>query len=46
VNTKEEIQKVAADNYRDAEGHAFSFSHCVKVLHQLPKFNLMVDDID
>jgi hypothetical protein len=46
VNTEEEIQKVAADNYRDAEGHAFTFSHCVEVLHQLPKFNPMVDDVD
>jgi hypothetical protein len=46
VNTEEEIQKVAADNYRDAEGHAFAFSHCVEVLHQLPKFNPMVDDAD
>jgi hypothetical protein len=46
VNTEEEIQKVAADNYRDAEGHAFAFFHCVEVLHQLPKFNPMVDDVD
>jgi hypothetical protein len=46
VNTEEEIQKVAADNYRDAEGHAFPFPHCVEVLHQLPKFNPMVDDAD
>jgi hypothetical protein len=46
VNTEEEIQKVAADNYRDAEGHAFAFSHCVEVLHHLPKFNLMVGDVD
>jgi hypothetical protein len=35
-----------ADNYRDAEGHTFAFSHCVDVLHQLPKFNPMVDDVD
>jgi hypothetical protein len=46
VNTKVEIQKVAADYYRDAEGHAFSFSHFVEVLRQLPKFNPMVDHVD
>jgi hypothetical protein len=46
VNTEEEIQKVAANNCRDVEGHAFPFSHCVKVLFQLPKFNPMVDDAD
>jgi hypothetical protein len=44
VNTKEEIQNVAANNYRGAKGHAFAFSHCVDVLHQLSKFNPMVDD--
>jgi hypothetical protein len=38
--------RLQADNYRDAEGHAFAFSHCVKVLHQLPKLNPMVDDAD
>jgi hypothetical protein len=46
VYTEEEIQKVAADNYRDAEGDAFGFSHCVEVLHQLLKFNPMIDDAD
>jgi hypothetical protein len=46
VNTDEEIQKVAAYNYSDAEGYAFAFSHCVEVLHQLPKFNPMVDDVN
>jgi hypothetical protein len=44
--TEEEWYKIAADNYRDAEGHAFVFIHCVKVLDQLPKFNPMVDDAD
>jgi hypothetical protein len=29
-----------------SEGHAFAFSHCVEVLHQVPKFNPMVDDVD
>jgi hypothetical protein len=43
---EEELYKIAADNYRDAEGHAFAFSHCVEVLQQLPKFNPMVDDAD
>jgi hypothetical protein len=38
VNTKEEIQKVAEFNYRYAEGRAFAFSHCVEVLHQLPRW--------
>jgi hypothetical protein len=42
--TEEEWYKIAADNYRDAEGHAFVFIHCVEVLHQLPKFNPMIDD--
>jgi hypothetical protein len=46
VNTEEEFKKVAADTYRDAEGHAFPFHHCVEVLQQLPKFNPMVDDVD
>jgi hypothetical protein len=45
VNTEVEIQKVAVDTYRDAEGHAFAFSHCVEVLQQLPKFNPVVDDV-
>jgi hypothetical protein len=45
--TEEEWYKIAADNYdRDAEGHAFVFSHCVKVLHQLAKFNPMVDEVN
>jgi hypothetical protein len=44
--TEEEWYKIAADNYRDAEGHAFPFLHCVEVLHQLPKFNPMIDDAD
>jgi hypothetical protein len=44
--TEEEWYKIAADNYRDAEGHAFAFIHCVEVLHQLPKFNPMIDDAD
>jgi hypothetical protein len=44
--TEEEWYKIAADNYRDAEGHAFPFLNCVEVLHQLPKFNPMVDDAD
>jgi hypothetical protein len=46
ANTEEAIHKVAADNYRDAEGHAFPFSHCAEVLQKLPKFNPMVDDVD
>jgi hypothetical protein len=46
VNTEEDIQKIAANNYRDADGHAFPFPHCVEVLHQLPKFNPLVDDAD
>jgi hypothetical protein len=44
--TEEEWYKIAADNYRDAEGRAFVFIHCVEVLHQLPKFNPMIDDAD
>jgi hypothetical protein len=43
---EEELYKIAVQNYRDAEGHAFSFSHCVEVLQQFPKFNPMVDDVD
>jgi hypothetical protein len=35
--TEEEWYKIAADNYRDAEGHAFPFLHCVETLQQLPK---------
>jgi hypothetical protein len=46
VNMDDEYHKLAADNYRDAEGHAFPFSHCVEVLQQLPTFNPMVDDAD
>jgi hypothetical protein len=42
--TEEEWYKIAADNYRDAEGHSSPFLHCVEVLHQLPKFNPMIDD--
>jgi hypothetical protein len=44
--TEEEWYKIAADNYRDAEGHSFAFLHCVEILHQLPKFNPMIDDAD
>jgi hypothetical protein len=32
VNMEQEIHKVAADNYSEGEGHAFLFSHWVKVL--------------
>jgi hypothetical protein len=46
VNTEEEIHKVATDNYRDADGHAFAFCYCVEVLQKLPKFNPMVHDAD
>jgi hypothetical protein len=44
--TEEEWYKIAADNYRDAEGHSFAFLHCVEILQQLPKFNPMIDDAD
>jgi hypothetical protein len=44
--TEEEWYKIAGDNYRDAEGHAFPFLQCVEVLHHLPKFNPMIDDAD
>jgi hypothetical protein len=44
--TEEEWYKIAVDNYRDAEGHAFPFLHCVEILQQLPKFNPMIDDAD
>jgi hypothetical protein len=44
--TEEEWYKIAGDNYRDAEGHAFAFIHSVEVLHQLPMFNPMIDDAD
>jgi hypothetical protein len=44
--TEEEWYKIAADNYRDSEGHAFPFLHCDEVLHQLPKFNPMINDAD
>jgi hypothetical protein len=34
---EEEFHKITIDNYRDAEGHTFPFSHCVEILHQLPR---------
>jgi hypothetical protein len=47
VNTDEKYHNPAADNYRDADGQAFHFSHhCVEVLQQFPEFNLMADDTD
>jgi hypothetical protein len=44
--TEEDIIQDAVDHYLEMEGKPFKFQHCVETLHQMPKFNPMIDDDD
>lgn len=42
---KEQWPGLASELYLDQYGRKFQFEHCVEILHQLPKFDPMVDDV-
>ena len=42
---EEDLIKAAKEAFEEATGKEFKFDHCVEVLHKMPKYNPMIEDL-
>ena len=43
---EEDLINAAAEEFKDRHAKVFKWKHCVEILHQMPKFNPMINDVE